>query len=44
MKDSTYRTRIQDLRRIVIPVPICEALELVKGDIVEIKVRKVKDK
>jgi len=41
MKESTYRIRVQKLRRVTIPKPIYEALELNVGDTVEIIIRKV---
>jgi AbrB family looped-hinge helix DNA binding protein len=42
MKESIYRMRVQKLRRVTIPKPIYEALELSQGDTVEIKIKKVK--
>ena len=42
MSKSVFVARVQKLRRIVIPKPICEALEIKEGDKVEVEVRKVK--
>jgi len=41
MKESTYRIRVQKLRRVTIPKAIYEALELTVGSTVEITVKKV---
>lgn len=41
MKTSTFQVKIQELRRIAIPKPICEALDIKKGNKVEVTVRKV---
>lgn len=41
MKTSVFHARIQVLRRVTIPKPICDALDLKKGDKVEIIVKKV---
>jgi AbrB family looped-hinge helix DNA binding protein len=41
MSESVFQATVQKLRRIVIPKPICEALEVRQGDKVEIKLRKV---
>jgi len=42
MDKSVFVARVQKLRRIVIPKPICEALEIKEGDKVEVTVRKIK--
>jgi len=34
--------KVQELRRIVIPKPICEALGIKKGDKVEVVIKKVR--
>lgn len=41
MKTSIFQARVQVLRRITIPKPICDALEIKKGDKVEVIVKKV---
>ena len=41
MKESTFRMRVQKLRRIAIPKAIYEALEIREGDTVEITIKKV---
>jgi len=41
MKTSIFQVKVQELRRIAIPKPICEALNIEKGSKVEITVRKV---
>ncbi len=41
MKESTYRMRVQKLRRVTIPKPIYDALELNYRDVVEVTVKKV---
>lgn len=41
MKESVFRAKVQKLRRIVIPVQICEALDINEGDKVEVVIRKV---
>jgi len=40
MKESVFQVKVQRQRRIVIPRPICEALDIKKGDKVEIIIRK----
>ena len=40
-KTSVFRTSVQIERRVVIPRPICEALNIKRGDKVEVIVRKV---
>ena len=44
MKESVYRIQVQKLRRVTIPKPIYEALELSVGETVEVTVRKLGDK
>lgn len=41
MTSSVYRMRVQELRRVTIPKAIYEALDLQKGDLVEIVIKKV---
>ena len=41
MKSSIFQVKVQELRRIVIPKPICEALNIERGSRVEIAIRKV---
>jgi AbrB family looped-hinge helix DNA binding protein len=41
MKESIFQTKVQKLRRIVIPRQICDALRINEGDKVEIKITKV---
>jgi AbrB family looped-hinge helix DNA binding protein len=41
MRESLFQARVQKLRRIVIPKPICEALNIREGDRVEVRIRKV---
>jgi len=43
MRESTYRMPVQKLRRVTIPKPIYEALELKVGDTVQITIKKVED-
>jgi len=43
MKESVFRARVQKLRRIAIPRPICEALNIKEGDKVEVIIRRVED-
>jgi len=43
MKESVFRARVQKLRRIVIPRPICEALGIKEGDKVEVIIRRVEN-
>jgi len=41
-KTSVFQAKVQDLRRVSIPNPICKALGIKRGDTVEITVQKVK--
>jgi len=43
MKTSVFQTKVQDLRRIVIPKPICDALKIRKGDTVEVTIKRVEN-
>jgi len=41
MRESVFHAKVQKLRRIVIPKPICAALNIKEGDKVEVTIRKV---
>jgi len=41
MSESVFQAKVQKLRRVAIPKPICAALDVQEGDVVEIKLRKV---
>jgi len=41
MKESVFQARVQKLRRIAIPKPICDALNIKERDRVEVIIRKV---
>lgn len=41
MMSSVYQMKVQALRRVTIPKAIYEALDLQKGDLVEIIIKKV---
>ncbi|MFQ6080511.1 MAG: AbrB/MazE/SpoVT family DNA-binding domain-containing protein [Candidatus Bathyarchaeia archaeon] len=41
MKESVFQVKVQKLRRIAIPRPICDALGIKEGDRVEVIIRKV---
>lgn len=42
-KESSYRGKVQKLRRVGIPKPIYDLLELDPGDTVDVTIRLVKD-
>jgi len=39
--ESAFRTKVQKLRRIVIPKAIAQLLDIKEGDYVDVKIRKV---
>jgi AbrB family looped-hinge helix DNA binding protein len=40
-RESVFRVKVQKIRRIAIPKPICDALGIEEGDTVELRIRRI---
>jgi len=40
-RESVFRVKVQKIRRIAIPKPICDALGIKEGDTVELRIRRI---